>query len=630
MDLPPRSSTRAPPPPPIQTHPWRPPYQQSTRLPPQPPAPEPVDVENPPFSLDNFKIILGYDFGTTYSGCSYAYSQNEEIFDITKWYLPLLSFAILLVPPFFLGTPSPFTPHSLHLFPRRPRQNNNFYPKTPTLSIYKRRNPTRLVDWGNKARLSMLGPLAKEHIMLTKFKLGLDESLNRPPLENGISVVDAIADYLRQFHNHVISELTKGFARNYGAHQIRYCLTVPAMWSDKAKNSMRQAAVKAGLISADDHPDRLMLISEPEAAALYCEKHCEQVNLTHGDRFMICDAGGGTVDLIVFEIEGEGKSRRLKEITKGAGQSCGSTFLDDNFRAMLEETFGGQLERLQGHALDLMVDQFVDQIKVRGWRSGSKGHIVCQPEFDGLEDHFLTLPAAVDLDSLSDRNIGLEEGVLTLRATDLKAKVFEPVILQVLNLIESQLEQVPSHRLSAIFLVGGFGSSNYLYQRVNSAFGVRVPQILAPSRAGLAVVRGAVYFGLNPHAVISRVSRRTYGINAGLPFDPNRDPVESRAQRPDGSIRCTTRFLEFTRKGNSIPIDHCVKEEMYIYYGTLKTTDVLLYATEREDVPRYYNESGVHQVAAIEIPIPEMKGVKVGQRVGYSVRYVVWNELCLE
>ncbi|RUS25978.1 hypothetical protein BC938DRAFT_471394, partial [Jimgerdemannia flammicorona] len=188
MDLPPRSSTRAPPPPPIQTHPWRPPYQQSTRLPPQPPAPEPVDVENPPFSLDNFKIILGYDFGTTYSGCSYAYSQNEEIFDITKW----------------------------------PRQNNNFYPKTPTLSIYKRRNPTRLVDWGNKARLSMLGPLAKEHIMLTKFKLGLDESLNRPPLENGISVVDAIADYLRQFHNHVISELTKGFARNYGAHQIRY------------------------------------------------------------------------------------------------------------------------------------------------------------------------------------------------------------------------------------------------------------------------------------------------------------------------------------------------------------------------------------------------------------------------
>ena len=64
------------------------------------------------------------------------------------------------------------------------------------------------------------------------------------------------------------------------------------MWSDRAKNTMRDAAIKAGLIDETDHRDRLMLISEPEAAALYCEKKCEQFNLRHGDKFMICDAGG--------------------------------------------------------------------------------------------------------------------------------------------------------------------------------------------------------------------------------------------------------------------------------------------------------------------------------------------------
>jgi molecular chaperone DnaK (HSP70) len=74
------------------------------------------------------------------------------------------------------------------------------------------------------------------------------------------------------------------------------------MWSDRAKATMREAALRAGLINSNDHPDRLMLISEPEAAALYCEKKSEQFNLKHGQRFMICDAGGGTVDLIVFEI----------------------------------------------------------------------------------------------------------------------------------------------------------------------------------------------------------------------------------------------------------------------------------------------------------------------------------------
>jgi molecular chaperone DnaK (HSP70) len=64
------------------------------------------------------------------------------------------------------------------------------------------------------------------------------------------------------------------------------------MWSDKAKNIMRDAAIMAGLISESDHRDRLLLISEPEAAALYCEKKCEQFNLRHSDKFMICDAGG--------------------------------------------------------------------------------------------------------------------------------------------------------------------------------------------------------------------------------------------------------------------------------------------------------------------------------------------------
>lgn len=64
------------------------------------------------------------------------------------------------------------------------------------------------------------------------------------------------------------------------------------MWSDKSKQIMREAAIQSGIISKDDHRDRLMLISEPEAAALYCEKTCDKFNMQHGDEFMICDAGG--------------------------------------------------------------------------------------------------------------------------------------------------------------------------------------------------------------------------------------------------------------------------------------------------------------------------------------------------
>jgi hypothetical protein len=75
---------------------------------------------------------------------------------------------------------------------------------------------------------------------------------------------------------------------------------LPLSCLDRAKSKMRKAAIKAGLISTHDPLDRLMITSEPEAGALYCEQRCREADLVEGDRFMICDAGGGTIDLIVL------------------------------------------------------------------------------------------------------------------------------------------------------------------------------------------------------------------------------------------------------------------------------------------------------------------------------------------
>ncbi|GAA5805692.1 hypothetical protein EDC94DRAFT_625764 [Helicostylum pulchrum] len=528
---------------------------------------------------DKYKVVISYDFGTTFSGASYAFTHdahqsNTEVFDVQKW----------------------------------PHKGGNFYPKTPTLSLYKKNDPQTLVEWGHGAKKMMLKPqAAKENIILSNFKLNLDESLQRGIAENHRSSVNNIGDYLKVLHQYVLEDVTKGFAKNYDPSTFRYCLTVPAMWSDHAKNSMRKAAIIAGLIKADDPQDRLLLISEPEAAALYCEKMCEQVNLKRGDRMMICDAGGGTVDLIVFEVDKDSldSSKRLKEITKGMGESCGSVFLDHNFKLLMQEKLGAQAHRLPAAAMNNLMDQFVDNIK---------------PEFDGLDDQYLNIPVSINLDLIDTDDDDLDEGTMALRAAELKEKVFEPVIERVIALMEKQYNHVLDGKVSCIFLVGGFGSSNYLFQRVQEVFGTRVKQILCPPRAPMAVVRGAVYFGLNPRVITSRVSRRTYGINAGLPFDEKLDPTSSRVIRPDGSIRCTSRFLVFVQKGDVLPVDHCIRERMFVYYGTMRATDIMLYATENDEEPRYFDQQGVHQVAAVSVPIPILPHVVVGERIAYTVR----------
>lgn len=234
------------------------------------------------------------------------------------------------------------------------------------------------------------------------------------------SSVSNIADYLRALHKHVLEDVTKGFAKNYDPDTFRYCLTVPAMWSDLAKHSMRKAAVMAGLIRQSDPQDRLILISEPEAAALYCERMCEQVNLKKGDRMLICDAGGGTVDLIVFEVVDDRiqSNNRLKEVTKGIGESCGSVFLDEKFKLLMQEKLGDQAKTLPAAAMNNLMDQFVDNIK---------------PEFDGLDDQYITLPVSISLDDLNTDDDCLDEGTMALRADELKEKVFEPVVERVVS-----------------------------------------------------------------------------------------------------------------------------------------------------------------------------------------------------
>jgi hypothetical protein len=385
------------------------------------------------------------------------------------------------------------------------------------------------------------------------------------------------------------------------------------MWSDRAKATMREASIRAGLISTTDHPDRLMLISEPEAAALYCEKKSEQFNLRHGQRFMICDAGGGTVDLIVFEInEPPGERRTLKEVTNGHGGSCGSGFLDLRMREYLKRKFS-HYHTINDSAMELIMDTFVNVIK---------------PDFDGVEDHFLDLPASMGLGDLTDTDIGLDNGSLCLPAEELREYVFEPVIRQVLDLIKGQLAQSP--QLEAIFLVGGFGQSNYLFRRVEDEFGEHVGMIGVPPRGELAVVRGAVYFGLNPQIVTERVSRRTYGVETRMLFQEDIDPPEYSVMGGDNKRYCRQRFSVYVHQGQSIKVNDCISKNFVISYPNDTDSDLFAFDGDGQP-PRLTSHPLVRKVGNFPIRMPHLEGVRAGEKVNMTIKmYFGLTEIKIE
>jgi molecular chaperone DnaK (HSP70) len=237
------------------------------------------------------ELVIGVDFGTTFTGVAYAISSSigkDRTTPKTQAEAEALSEKVVVIKNW-------------------PNAGLQAAEKTPTVLAYQ---AGRAVAWGGRVRPS-------HRVQIAHFKLGLQENIaqhywEENPTGTGISLlggflkdsnwrheslpdkspVDFTADYLREVRKYVTETI---LPTHYGAeflsgHRISFALTVPAIWTDKAKDLTMRAAIRAGIPE-----NRLVLISEPEAAALYCATMCTEVDLKDGDRFLVCDAGGGTV-----------------------------------------------------------------------------------------------------------------------------------------------------------------------------------------------------------------------------------------------------------------------------------------------------------------------------------------------
>ncbi|KAG0256211.1 hypothetical protein BGZ95_005565, partial [Linnemannia exigua] len=353
---------------------------------------------------------------------------------------------------------------------------------TKTVSLYKK-GSQMIVDWGDSAYRTITGPWAKDYFLLSEFKWQLDETLNLPPLENNITPLKATTDYLRKLHENIVEELKD--LPFYTSTHFQYWLTVPAHWSGRAKDTMRQAAIEAGFVKASDPPHRLMMISEDEATAFFCAGSTAEVQFKAKDRLMIYSAMEGKgFHLVVLEVSESSavQSRRWKDVARRHGTDCISTSLDAKMRRFLEDKLWKYIDKVGPKGMGELMDAFRDSVK----RS-----------FVGIENQYLQVPIGLGLNN-NDSDAGLEGGYLVLSALELKVKVFEPVAANVLKLIRTVLQE--QQRLygecKAIFMFVEWGMSQYLLERVRQEFRNQVGLVIVPTGQDAAIASGAVYAGL--------------------------------------------------------------------------------------------------------------------------------------
>jgi molecular chaperone DnaK (HSP70) len=111
------------------------------------------------------------------------------------------------------------------------------------------------------------------------------------------TVVDCIADYLRSLWCHTIKTITQARGDSVVSNlEFNVVITIPAIWKDYAREDMRNAVEKAGILQERPSVGKTVLsfVPEPEAAGL-ASLGVRRRNLQSGDVYVICDAGGGTV-----------------------------------------------------------------------------------------------------------------------------------------------------------------------------------------------------------------------------------------------------------------------------------------------------------------------------------------------
>ncbi|KAI1204683.1 uncharacterized protein F4807DRAFT_454509 [Annulohypoxylon truncatum] len=492
-------------------------------------------------------LVIGIDFGTTFSGVAWATAAdfNDD-------------------------------------------QNTNIITSWPGTGPEEGKAPTELFYEYDKMSWGYLVPKDGDPVRWFKLLLVKEEDL-APSLRSAEFVlrarqflrveektaVDLVADYLRCLWTHTLETIAKSRGQAVvDALRFHVVITVPAIWKGYARQDMKQAARNAGIL--DDRlagETSLSFVPEPEAAALSTLLEPGR-KVSKDDVFIVCDAGGGTVDLITYKISNT-KPIAMEEAVEGEGGLCGGIFVDQAFEVKCKKCVGRKWDRLSKND--------INDVLREDWERGVK------PQFTPSlnRDYPIRVPACAFPDGkTSDTKCDpIIKNARMMFTTEHIENIFSGVFKDVDNLVDNQIKKARNKGLSitSVILVGGFGASPYLYEHLRDKYR-KVLNIDVLQSGGMrprtAICRGAVLKGFLdgaaqdqsdnsivkalPIKVTSTVSRASYGTSFATPFIPG---THLEADKVWNHLECKYmargQMSWYLRRGEEVSTKDTVSESFY-------------------------------------------------------------------
>ncbi|KAL0063220.1 hypothetical protein AAF712_009918 [Marasmius tenuissimus] len=436
-------------------------------------------IQRESYSGQRRKLVLAFDVGTTFSGTSYR--QGTSVVDALKPQTNLLHGESVVI--FFV-----FSVTGSRSFSYPDQEHVGGDAKIPSIVYYDRQGHVRAV--GAEALQEHIQEEAEQDgWFLSKwFKLhlkpksnvedpGADAIKRIPSLPANKSAEDVLSDFLaylfRCAKDYIVQTIPD---RSFWASiegNIDFVLTHPNGWEGPQQYSMRCAAIRAGLVpDTREGRNRITFVTEGEACLHFCVHN--HLSVSERESVLIVDAGGGTIDLSTYTIHQKLNSgslagttpMRLEEVTEpqcnssmfsprsllieysmlsyDSGLFAGSVFVTSNARAYIDEMlFGTRFS----DSIDRIVEEFDKTAKLR-FKSANQSTYI---RFGSLRDN--------------DASLQIRNGQMVLPGVVVE-QCFEPSLIAVTERIRCLMNASGNRPIKYIFLVGGFGASDWLFSKL--------------------------------------------------------------------------------------------------------------------------------------------------------------------
>ena len=496
--------------------------------------------------MDNIKVYVGIDFGTAGTTFSYWFTDANE----------------------------------LDIQPKR-WSGTGANSKTTTEIILGGENLEEIYAFGVNCMdyINSTNYEQKPYHHYTNIKMKLYENTDIIYSENSkkpASLIHIIKKILEYIKKESIEEINK-IRTNILESEIKWVVTVPAVWKDSSKEKMMIASIQAGLIKKKDDKSNFFAL-EPEAAAYYYARSSSSDKNVLKEPYIICDLGGGTADISTHKREENNGIITIHELFPPTGGKHGSTYINQNFidkilkllftensfdviQSKIDKGKNGEDDSDLLYEMDTFlknVEMFKKSFDLD--KLGQYYNINCQIFKEGFEEEKSIEELVENYNNKCRLQWKVQiknqkKWIIQFPYEIIRDLTKEIIVDEVSKYIKEIISTLGSDTIKSIIYVGGLSSSNAIFKMFQNELPEIKTHVIAPETE-IIVSKGAILFAKNPYVISSRKAQYTIGIRSEGKWKEKYEKGGELFIDPLTQEKfCENLFVKFLTKGQDIKFD---------------------------------------------------------------------------